>query len=130
VVCLNGRAGGVMLAATGRRSITISNAGALAVAYDVKVCHFTLISWNVLASNTQQKQEGHMWNAVQLQWPMLPTACISAQAQVTGALAATTKYEEPDPGTPPLKATADEMACSPVCMQALLDRSSGCKHQL
>jgi hypothetical protein len=36
-VCLNGRAGGVMLAATGRRSITISNAGALAVAYDVKV---------------------------------------------------------------------------------------------
>jgi hypothetical protein len=26
-----------MLAATGRRSITISNAGALAVAYDVKV---------------------------------------------------------------------------------------------
>jgi hypothetical protein len=37
VVNLNGRAGGVMLAATGRRSITISNAGALAVAYDVKV---------------------------------------------------------------------------------------------
>jgi hypothetical protein len=37
VVCLNGRAGGVMLAATGRRTITISNAGALAVAYDVKV---------------------------------------------------------------------------------------------
>jgi hypothetical protein len=37
LVCLNGRAGGVMLAATGRRSITISNEAALTVAYGVKV---------------------------------------------------------------------------------------------
>ncbi|WIA22675.1 hypothetical protein OEZ85_001086 [Tetradesmus obliquus] len=65
VVCLNGRAGGVMLAATSSRSITISNAGALAVAYDVKV---------------------------------------------TGALAATSEYEEPDPPMPPPNATAEDMA--------------------
>lgn len=37
LVCLDGRAGGIMLAATGHKTATISNAGALAVMYDIKV---------------------------------------------------------------------------------------------
>jgi hypothetical protein len=39
VVTLNGRAGGVMLAATSSRKVVISNAGALDMQYDIKVCH-------------------------------------------------------------------------------------------
>lgn len=37
LVCLDGRAGGVMLAATARSCLRISNAGALAVDYTVQV---------------------------------------------------------------------------------------------
>lgn len=37
MICLDGKAGGIMLAATGHKTVTINNAGPLAVMYDVKV---------------------------------------------------------------------------------------------
>eukprot|EP00775_Hariotina_reticulata_P005135 gene5135-5375_t len=99
IVSLNSRAGGVMLAATSSRKVVISNAGSLDIQYDVKQHGIDLAGFQLIAWLEQQQSYWAGFNQLRRK------LCAAARVQVTGPLATTTDYEEPQPPVPPANAS-------------------------
>lgn len=66
IVSLDGRAGGVMLAATAHKAVTISNAGALTILYDIKV------------TESVRRRTGQAYTAMDIEMPICKQAHLGA----------------------------------------------------